>query len=271
MSGFKQKYEIIPRYLTGPSKRRPCISMQGVRFMVAHDTGNPGSTAANNVSYYERSRDADYASAQIFVDDKEIIECIPFLTAEPEKAWHVVYNTPIDNQLYGADANDAAGGVELCYGGNIDINESYRRFVWVLAYSCYKYGLDPARDITGHYIIDPTRKVDPKNTLQLLGKSFEDFITDVVMEYNECLEDDENMAIQADDWFWKQAYNILGTSYNEGKIDWSWCQKVLDRTLTAAEYTHVIAVIMAKAKGINVDADNPAALDPSKRLRNAPQ
>ncbi len=49
----------------------------GVRFIVAHDTGNPGSTAANNVSYYERSRNDQSASAHIFVDDKEILECIP--------------------------------------------------------------------------------------------------------------------------------------------------------------------------------------------------
>ena len=49
----------------------------GVRFIVAHDTGNPGSTAAANVKYYERSRNEMSASAHIFVDDKEIVECIP--------------------------------------------------------------------------------------------------------------------------------------------------------------------------------------------------
>ncbi|WP_253947823.1 N-acetylmuramoyl-L-alanine amidase, partial [Paenibacillus ehimensis] len=98
--------------------------MNGVRFMVSHDTGCPGSTAANNVTYYERSREDDYASAHIFVDDKEIIECIPFLTGTPEKAYHVVYNTPIDNQIFGVDSNDYAGGVELCYGGKIDLAEA---------------------------------------------------------------------------------------------------------------------------------------------------
>lgn len=50
------------------------------------------------------------ASAHIFVDDKECIVCIPVT----EKAWHVLYNTPTDNQWYN-DANDVAFGVEGSY------------------------------------------------------------------------------------------------------------------------------------------------------------
>ncbi|NQX68501.1 N-acetylmuramoyl-L-alanine amidase [Paenibacillus alba] len=191
MSNFKMKYEIVPRYLSGPSKRRPCIPMQSVIFMVAHDTGNPGSTASGNVGYYENSRNDMEASAQIFVDDKQIIECIPFLTDAPEKAWHVIYNVTTDNQRYGADANDAAGGVELCYGGNVNLTEAYKRYVWVLAYSCWKYALDPAQAITGHHILDPKRKTDPMNALKLLGKTFDNLIADVVLEYNECMEEDD--------------------------------------------------------------------------------
>jgi hypothetical protein len=236
--------------------------------MVAHDTGNPGSTAAGNVVYYERSRDEAEASAQIFVDDKEIIECIPFLTGDPEKAWHVRYNPGIDNELFGADANDAAGGVELCYGGGMNIYESYKRYIWVLAYSCNRFGLNPATDISGHLILDPTRKVDPMNALKLLGKTFEDFVQDVVDEYNDCLkaeEDVDNMAMQRPNWMWKQMYNILGNAYNCEKIEWVWCQKVLDRTMTTGEYTHVLAVIEAKGRGIDVDAENLAAIAPSQR------
>ncbi|WP_413467483.1 hypothetical protein [Metabacillus niabensis] len=49
-----------------------------------------------------------------------------------EKAWHVQYNKPYDNRLFGDDANDCdcAIGVELCYGGPIDFTEGYKRFVW---------------------------------------------------------------------------------------------------------------------------------------------
>jgi N-acetylmuramoyl-L-alanine amidase len=190
MTGFKQKYEIIPRYLTGPSSRRPAFLMPHVLFMVAHDTGNPGSTAAGNVAYYERSRNEDSASAHTFIDDKQIIECIPLLTGQPEKAWHVVYNQPIDNQLYGADSNDSAGGVELCHGGSIDLQEAYKRYIWYMAYTCYRFGLDPVTRITGHYRLDPARRTDPLGPLKQLGKTFNDFVQDVVAEYAECLEDE---------------------------------------------------------------------------------
>ncbi|MDA0616973.1 N-acetylmuramoyl-L-alanine amidase, partial [Acinetobacter baumannii] len=115
------------QYLTKPSKRRSGLLMSpGVRFVVAHDTGNPGSTAAANVRYYESSRDVQSASAHIFVDDKQILECIPALTGTPEKAWHVLYNVETDNRMFGLNANDAAIGVEYCFGDNIDADEAYR-------------------------------------------------------------------------------------------------------------------------------------------------
>ncbi|MGC3996415.1 MAG: N-acetylmuramoyl-L-alanine amidase [Anaeromyxobacter sp.] len=119
-NGFDLRYAITPAYLTAPSRRRRGIALgRGVRFLVAHDTGNRGSTAAGNVAYYERTRDLKAASAHLFVDDRAILECVPALTAPPEKAWHVLYDVPTDNQVFGADANDAAIGVEYCWGGRI--------------------------------------------------------------------------------------------------------------------------------------------------------
>ena len=62
-------------------------------FAVYHDTGNPGSTAQQNVDYYKNTYDIDWAttaSAHFFVDDKECIICVPL----DEKAWHVIYDTP---------------------------------------------------------------------------------------------------------------------------------------------------------------------------------
>lgn len=157
----------------------------GVKFAVAHDTGNAGSTADNNVSYFERTANDANASAHIFVDDKEIIECIPALTSDkPEKAWHVLYNTTKDNELYGYEANDAAIGVEYCYGANINAAESYKRYVWVLAYICYKFNLDPAKAVVGHFILDPARKTDPKSGLAASGRTYEQLLKDIVSEYN---------------------------------------------------------------------------------------
>ena len=185
---FNMKYQIGVRHLTRPSKRRSGMAISpGVKFVVAHDTGNPGSTAAGNVGYYERSRDAEKASAHIFVDDREIIECIPCLTdGPPEKAWHVLYNVPTDNQLFGFDANDTAIGVEYCYGDRIDADEAYRKYVWVIAYACFRHGLDPARSVTGHFFLDPQRRTDPVTGLARSRRTYEQLLRDVVEEYEEC-------------------------------------------------------------------------------------
>ncbi|WP_239630540.1 peptidoglycan recognition family protein [Paenibacillus sp. H1-7] len=197
MMAFRMKYDITTAYLTGPSRRRPMIPLEPCRFLVAHDTGNPGSTAANNVTFYERTHNDMEASAHLFVDDRSIIECIPFLTAPPEKAWHVRYDVVGDNIRYGTNANDAAGSIELCYGGSIDMEEAYRRYCWTLAYACYLYGLNPATDLIGHYRLDPQRRTDPVGALALVGKTFDDLIIDVAAEYEASLEPD--ILISPDD------------------------------------------------------------------------
>lgn len=184
---FKQKYPVINRYLAPYTKRRPgqLISPK-IKFVVAHDTGNPSSTALDNVSYYERTADETAASAHIFVDDKEIIECIPALTGNPEKAWHVRYEVSKDNQLYGVDANDCAIGVEYCYGPNINAAEAYKRYIWVIAYICHKFDLPPQTSIVGHFILDPGRKTDPINALSQSGRTYDKLLEDILLEYNTC-------------------------------------------------------------------------------------
>jgi N-acetylmuramoyl-L-alanine amidase len=185
-NSFTQKYPIIARYIDTPSKRRSGSLMNGVKFIVAHDTGNPKSTAAQNVSYYRNSKNDMSASAHIFVDDKEIIECVPALTGTPEKAWHVWYNVTTDNQLFGANANDAAIGVEYCYGGSINADEAYKRYVWVIAFICWKFKIDPAKSVTGHCFLDPKRKTDPVSGLGQSRRTYDQLLRDVVTEYNEC-------------------------------------------------------------------------------------
>lgn len=188
---FKQKYAVSPRYLTPNSKKRSGQFISpAVKFIVAHDTGNPNSTASGNIKYYEKVRDEKYASAHIFVDDKEILECIPALTSDkPEKAWHVLYEKTKDNELYGYDANDVAIGVEYCFGNDINANEAYARYVWVLAFICHKFKLDPRVSVVGHHILDPGRKIDPQNGLSHSGRNYEQLLKDVITEYNLCLND----------------------------------------------------------------------------------
>lgn len=185
---FKLKYQINQRYLSKPSRRRSGYPMSpGVKFLVAHDTGNPGSTASGNVKWYERTRDQQSASAHIFVDDHQILECVPaIVSSPPEKAWHVLYSVPTDDQFYGYDANDAAIGVEYCFGGRIDDDAAYRKYVWVLAYSCHRFGLDPKKSIVGHFFLDPRRKTDPVTGLAHSRRTYEQLLRDVATEFEEC-------------------------------------------------------------------------------------
>jgi N-acetylmuramoyl-L-alanine amidase len=183
---FNEKYTITPRYLPKPSKRRSGLIAAPIRFLVAHDTGNPNSTASDNVAYYTQSKDDESASAHIFVDDKQIIECIPALTGKPEKAWHVLYNVPKDNELYGVNANDAAIGIEYCFGDNINADLAYEKYLWVLAKCCFTFGLDPSRDIVGHFFLDPKRKTDPVTGLAQSRRTYEKLLRDIVTEYNDC-------------------------------------------------------------------------------------
>ncbi len=183
---FKQKYEVRARYLSAPSQRRSGRPIDlGVKFVVAHDTGNPGSTAAGNVGYYERTRNEESASAHLFVDDRDILECIPALTGKPEKAWHVRYREPSE-RLYGFDANDAAVGVEYCYGDEIDPDEAYRRYVWVMAAVCYTFHLDPATSVVGHFFLDPMRRTDPVTGLARSRRTYEQLLRDVAAEFADC-------------------------------------------------------------------------------------
>ncbi len=184
---FNDKFLINSKLIPKPSKRRSGLMIAKVRFLVVHDTGNINSTAAQNVNYYINSKDEISASAHLFVDDKEIIECVPALTASPEKAWHVLYNIPKDNELYGVNANDAAIGIEYCYGENIDADKAYAKFVWLLAKLCFHFELDPAKDIVGHFFLDPSRKTDPVTGLAHSRRSYDRLLKDIVIEYQTCI------------------------------------------------------------------------------------
>ncbi len=176
--GFdKNKFKIKRDYIA-KGNARSGNKIKEVTFGVAHDTGNPGSTAQNNRDYFNNHQPS--ASAHTFIDDEEILEIVPL----DEKAWHVRYNVTKDNQMYGNDANDEAIGAELCYGSNIDFNKAYEKYVWYWAYLCDKFSLNPETDIVAHATLDPGRRTDPHNALNKYGKSFDGFIKDVVKELN---------------------------------------------------------------------------------------
>lgn len=181
----KTKYPIERRYIDKRPNVRPGTRLKTgtPAFFVAHDTGNPGATADNHYTYFNNLTDRS-ASAQVFIDDERILEIIPTGTGiDPaEKAWHVLYNVTTDNDRFGFDANDAALGVELCYGGRITFTEAYKRFVWYLAYCCDKWGKNPSTHIASHKQLDPGRKSDCEQALKAGGKTFKGLINDVAAE-----------------------------------------------------------------------------------------
>lgn len=172
----KDKYldKIVYDYTTSP-KSRVWDKLSGGKpsAQVTHDTGNPGSTAKGNSNFF-KSTTKGASSAHSFIDDKEIRIIIPL----NEKTWQVQYNKPLDNDLWGDDANDIALGHELCYGGSIDFEKAYDMFVWFHVYCAKKYGI-PLDRIEGHYKLDPQRRTDPINAFKQYGKTWTGFMRDV--------------------------------------------------------------------------------------------
>lgn len=194
MTVFNKRYGIVKKYIPDGSKRRSCEPIDKVVFIVAHDTGNRGSTAMQNVNYYCRTcnnqdnePNFDCASAHIFVDDKAIIECVPALTGPAEKAQHVRRIVDADNKLYGCDANKAAIGVEYCYGPDINADEAYKRYIWVMAYLCFVFDLNVECSICGHFLLDPLRRHDPVNALSYSQRTYDQLLRDIIHEYNICI------------------------------------------------------------------------------------
>lgn len=168
---------IIQKYIQNSSLRRSGQKILGVKFIVAHDTGNDRSTALQNVDYYIKSCNETEASAHAFVDDLGVIECIP----ATEKAWHVRRNVTTDNQMFGVDANDYSLGIELCFFSD-DIPRSlkaYNNYVEYIASLCTKYSLQPSQHLVGHYTLDPTRRTDPLNAFKHINKTWDGFIKDL--------------------------------------------------------------------------------------------
>lgn len=169
------KYVINRRYIN-KGNARSGAKIPKVLFLVAHDIGNGGSTADENQRYFNNHQPS--ASAHTFIDDKEILEIVPL----DEKAWHVRYNTTTDNVKFGDDANDSAIGTELCWGQEINFQQAYEKYVWYHAYLCNRFGLDPKTEIVAHATLDPARRSDPHNAFGKNGKTYAQFIADVIKE-----------------------------------------------------------------------------------------
>lgn len=166
----------ITKHIPINTLRRSGQKLLGVKFIVCHDTGNLNSTAMQNVNYYIKSANEVQASAHVFIDDKDIIECIPL----DEKAYHIRRSAEIDNSIYGVDAIDFALAPELCYFNDLERSKlAYKNYVDYIKELCTKYALNPTTAIVGHYTLDPLRRMDPLNAFKRINKTWQDFIKDV--------------------------------------------------------------------------------------------
>lgn len=170
--------QITQKYIPVPSLRRSGIKINPIKYIVCHDTGNDGSTAAGNVNYYITSANVEEASAHVFVDDIGAIWCIP----ETEKAWHVRYSAGIAPNVSPTFMNDCALSVELCFGSTWKKERnlaSYMNYVTLIASLCKKYSLNPDTALVPHAKLDPTRRTDPYNAFGYTGKLWAQFVKDV--------------------------------------------------------------------------------------------
>lgn len=140
--------DIDVRLLTVNEYSRPGTKVDGVKGIVIHYVGNPGTTAEQNRNYFESLKEThDTSASSHFVVglDGEIIQCVPTI--------EVAY---CSNQR-----NNDTVSIECCHkkkDGKFT-EETYDSLVHLTAFLCCKYDLD-IEDIIRHY--DVTGKECPK-------------------------------------------------------------------------------------------------------------
>jgi len=101
MSKYTYRKDHIPK--STPWNRRPGTRMEATTITI-HNTGNPGSTAANERSWLTNPENTRTASFQIVVDAKEAIEVVPL----DEVAWHAGDGSGAKS------GNRTSIGIEIC-------------------------------------------------------------------------------------------------------------------------------------------------------------
>lgn len=144
------------QYLSLNQYSRPGIKMEGVKGVVIHYVGNPGSTAVANRNYFNRLKDQQtanprYASSHYIIGlEGEVIECVP----ETEIAYHA------------SARNRDHIGIEVCHplaDGKFNAI-TYQSLIELTVDICKRYKLDPMKDVIRHY--DVTGKDCPKYYVQ---------------------------------------------------------------------------------------------------------
>ena len=143
------KSEITEDFLTVNPYSRPGDRLSEICGIVIHYVGNPGTTAAQNRSYFENLKDTKKteASSHFIVGlDGEIIQCVP-----------------LDEIAYASNSRNADTiSIECCHPDETGkFNDAtLDSLIRLTAYLCLVYDLDPETDVIRHY--DVTGKLCPK-------------------------------------------------------------------------------------------------------------
>lgn len=143
------KTTITEDYLPVNEYSRPGKELKKVNAVVIHYVGNPGTTAAQNRSYFENIIETGeaYVSSHFIVGlEGEIIQCVP-----------------LDEISYASnERNDDTIAVESCHPDETGAynKATYESLVKLTAYLCILYNLNPDKDVIRHY--DVTGKECPK-------------------------------------------------------------------------------------------------------------
>ncbi len=133
---------ITEDYLTPNEYSRPGDKLKKVNAIVIHYVGNPGTTAAQNRSYFEGLKDGHGTSASshyIVGLDGEIIQCIP-----------------LDEISYASNnRNGDTIAIECCHPDATGefTAATYEALVRLTAALCNTYGLSPDDGVIRHYDI----------------------------------------------------------------------------------------------------------------------
>ncbi|EIZ3974154.1 N-acetylmuramoyl-L-alanine amidase family protein [Listeria monocytogenes] len=140
-------------YINKNQFSRPGYKLLRVSKIVMHYTANPGASADNHRRYFRDLKDR-YASAHIFIDDKEAICIIPLNEVAyhaNERSCKLTALQASTSYYRGGNANLTSIGIEMCLDKNGNITAAtFNRSVDVAAELCKTYDLT-ASDIIRHY------------------------------------------------------------------------------------------------------------------------
>ena len=173
-------YPITQKIIPGLPKDPYRHGVSAYEGVVAHATATPEASAEREAEYFRQNWSKAKAFVHYFVDWDSIVQ-----TAD------------IDYRAWGAgpEANDRFVHVELCETANeAKFKESYKRYVWLLAWILYRKRLGVTRrgsfwthhDVTD--VLGGTTHTDPDGYLKKHGVTVDKLFADVKAEYNRMAE-----------------------------------------------------------------------------------